>query len=141
MSSNPKSSQWGEFKCADDWLEANWKTFVISKLRAAAHAKPRYMFAGGGSGVYVMMDGLLRRCVYVGSSVNLSNRLRCANHKMPEEIPTFAFHVPEALLGTIEAAYYSALSPVMNMKCPAGDVCATPIEMIPAIRHAWGIAC
>lgn len=109
--------------------------FVFGLEHAKAHAREFYDPHIGGSGVYLVMDMEKTKCVYVGSSLDLSHRLRNGWH-MRCDMPTFAFQVQEKQIRHVEATYWLALKPQLNGISPPGRVIQ---EVVEPIRKAWGI--
>lgn len=111
----------------------NFADYVFSRAQAAEGAHEFYNPSGVSCGVYLVLDPRKRECVYVGSSSQLSNRLRNSDH-MPPTAPTFSFSVPKDYLRDVEACYWIALQPRINFKSPPGMELD---GMVNAIRAGW----
>lgn len=119
-----------------DPVESDRQNLVVSRASAMAATREFYDPRHGGPGVYIVFDADRNECVYVGSSLQLANRLRNGGH-VPSDLPTFCFSVPPEQIRDVEAAYWAALQPSMNKIAPPAS--KLDLALVAAIREAWGM--
>jgi hypothetical protein len=107
--------------------------YVFGPQEARKGCREFYDPRGVECGVYLVMHKERDECLYVGSSIQLNNRLRNGWHAPPDQ-PTFSFEVPEIMVRNVEATYWDALSPRVNAKSPPGIVYR---EAADKIRSLW----
>ncbi len=116
-----------------DWWRENWKSLVVTPGQARNGARPFHDPRGVACGVYLALHETVDQVLYVGSSVQLSNRLRNSSH-IHHNQPTFSFEVPAIFLRDVEASYFFALNPRLNAKSPPGN---SDAKLTREIRRAW----
>jgi hypothetical protein len=104
---------------AEEWLQKNWRTLVLTPEQARGRLTDLDRMPGG-SGVYAIVDPTDLFPIYVGSSVNVN--ARCRQHA---ESGAFRYRglfiaVPWTWRLDLEGEYIFAMKPRLNERSPGG---------------------